>query len=153
MLRDFKEFRTHLASSPRIPPGQGCVVFRALRNPPRHKQQQGKSCPAHPEKVNWPLPAGSAQSALPVVLNHRPFQSANTLSPSSKGWCPPHRSQGCNARMGIGCWGLCGRARPRAQGALWLGCRHPLYLTSPSHVASLDGGLPRSPELSLHPSA
>lgn len=42
-VRGFKEFKTHLAPSPQIPSSQGCVVFRALRNPRRHKQQPGKS--------------------------------------------------------------------------------------------------------------
>lgn len=83
MLRDFKEFKTYVASSPHIPP-QGSVVFRALRNPPRHKQQLGKSCPAHPEKVKRPLPAWSAQSAVQAAESFLAFIQTNTSSPSSK---------------------------------------------------------------------
>ena len=84
MLRDFKEFKTYLASSPHIRPSQGSVVFRAPRNPLRHKQQLGKSCPAHPEKVKRPLPAWSAQSTVQAAESFLAFIQTNTSSPSSK---------------------------------------------------------------------
>lgn len=68
----------HLASSPRIPPGQGCVVFGALRNPPQSQTAAGKSSPslslsaADPEKGKRPLPAGSRRAAAQARAEPRP---------------------------------------------------------------------------------
>lgn len=103
MLRDFKEFKTYLASSPHIRPSQGSVVFRTTRNPPRHKQQLGKSCPAHPEKVKRPLPAWSAQSTVQAAESFLAFIQTNTSSPSSKGsLLPAVRGETQRCAQGVG---------------------------------------------------
>lgn len=127
MLRDFKEFKTYLASSPHIPPSQGSVVFRAPRNPLRHKQQLGKSCPAHPEKVKRPLPAWSTQSAVQAAESFLAFIQTNTPSPSSKGSLLP-AARGETLKMRPGCGHLfTSTVRHTAsapRGALWIGCRY-----------------------------